>query len=173
MKLNFYADEHQNFLLIDAIIFDEHDQAGRSKVLKIRRMQYLCNISRKNWVIKLMFCLLINMKVFYKFILHAVGQACPKYSGKFEMSLWHLKKEVRNEVRYLTVLAGSNTTLTTYYTSNVLSPLTFFLSQHGTHTKSFLHLINCLCNISLLLLFQVTAGPCKFVCCYTRLCCLN
>ena len=29
MKLNFYADEHQDFLLIDAIIFDEHDQAGR------------------------------------------------------------------------------------------------------------------------------------------------
>ena len=42
---------------------------GMPKVLKIISMQYLCNISRKNCVTKLMFCMLINMKLFYKLIL--------------------------------------------------------------------------------------------------------
>ena len=32
------------------------------------------------------------------------------------------------------------------------------------HTKRFNPWIHCLCNISLLLLFQVTVGPCKLVC---------
>ena len=54
---------------------------GVPKVLKITSMRYLCNISRKNWVMKLMFCMVINMKVFW------IGQACPKYLGKFAMSL--------------------------------------------------------------------------------------
>ena len=49
----------------------------------------------------------------------------------------YLKKEVRNEVRGLTALAGSNTTLTIYYTSNVLPPWNLFLSQYGIHTKPF------------------------------------
>ena len=73
-----------------------------------------------------------------------------------------LINHIWNEVRDLTELAGSNTTFTIYYTSNVLLPLAFFLSQYGVHVKLFLHLINCLCNISLLLLFEVTVvGPCK------------
>ena len=41
-----------------------------------------------------------------------LGQTCLKYSGKFSVSLWHLKKEVRNEVRDLTAMADSNTALT-------------------------------------------------------------
>ena len=48
-----------------------------------------------------------------------VGQACPKYPGQFAMSLLHHKKEVSNDVRDLTALAGSNTTLT-IYTSHFL-----------------------------------------------------
>ena len=92
------------------------------------------------------------------------GQACPNYPGKFAIYLLYFKEEVWDEVRDLTALAGSNTTLTIYYTSNVLPPFTLFLSQFRIHTKLFLHLIICLCNISLLLLFQVTVGPCKFAC---------
>ena len=42
------------------------------------------------------------------------GYACPKYSGKFEISLWHMKKEVSNEVNNGTALAGSHVALTTY-----------------------------------------------------------
>ena len=41
-------------------------------------------------------------------IFDAFGQVCPKYPAKFAISLCHLKKEVRNEVRHLTALAGSN-----------------------------------------------------------------
>ena len=67
---------------------------------------------------------------------------CLKWLGKFAISLWHLKKEVRNEVRDLTVLAGSNT-FTICYTSNILLPLTHFLSQYGIHKKPFLYLIIC------------------------------
>ena len=108
------------------------------KVLKVTSMQCLCNISRKNWVMKLMFCMLINMKFFCRLIV---------------ISLWHLKKEVKNEVRNLTALPASNTALTIYYVSRVFPPLTLSLTQYGIHTKPFLHLISCLCNISLLLLF--------------------
>ena len=42
-------------------------------------------------------------------IFDGFGQACPKYADKFAISLQHLKKKVRNEVRDLTALAGSNT----------------------------------------------------------------
>ena len=37
------------------------------KVLKITSMQYLCNISRNKWVMKLIFCMLISM-VFIGFL---------------------------------------------------------------------------------------------------------
>ena len=97
-------------------------------------------------------------------IFDGFGQACPKYPGKFEISLWHLKDEVSNEVRDLTALAGSNIALTTYYKSNVLPPVTLFLSSHGIITKSILHLIHCLSDITSLLFFQVTVVPCKLAC---------
>ena len=48
--------------------------------------------------------------------------------------------------------------ITIYQTFSVLSPLLLSLSQYGIHTKLFLHLINCLCNINSLL---VTVVPCK------------
>ena len=44
---------------------------------------------------KLVFCMLINMKVFYKLMLlfyDGVGQACTKYPGKFAISLDIRKK---------------------------------------------------------------------------------
>ena len=82
-------------------------------------------------------------------------------ASKFEMSLWYLKKEVGDEVKVLTTLAGSNTTLMIYYTFNLVPPLNLFLSQYEIHTKLFLYFINCLCNISL---FQVMVGPCKLAC---------
>ena len=58
-------------------------------------------------------------------------------------------------------LARSSTTFVSYHTFNILSPMTLFLSQYESHAKPFLHLINCLCNISSML-FQVVLGPCKF-----------
>ena len=48
------------------------------------------------------------------------GQVCPKYLGRFAISLWHFKKEVRNEGRGLTAQTGSKSALTINYSSNVL-----------------------------------------------------
>ena len=101
----------------------------------------VCSVFEK-CVLMLMFYMLINMIQTDSIIFDGFGQACPKYPGKFAISLWHLKKEVRNEVRDLTVLAGSNT-FTICYTSNILPPLTHFLSQYGVHKKPFLYLIIC------------------------------
>ena len=70
-------------------------------------------------------------------IFDGVGQLSPKYPGKFVMFFCHLKKEVRNEVRDLTALAGSTTTLTIYYTFNVLTTSNLFLSQYEMHTEPF------------------------------------
>ena len=95
------------------------------RAVKVTSVQYFCNISIKNWGMKLIFSMLINMKVFQKLILLFLKDL------EFVLSLWHLKKQVRNEVRDLTALASSNTTLTMYYTSNVLPPLNLFLSQLG------------------------------------------
>ena len=126
-------------------------------------MQCLCNISRRKWVmkIKLMFSTLINMKNLLQvdsITFDRFGKACPNYSGKF---LWYFKKEDVNEVKDLE-LAGSNTALTIYFTSNILPPLTLFFSHSGIHTKPFLHLITFLCKINSL--FQVRLVPVKLVC---------
>ena len=116
--------------------------AGMPKVLKITIMQCLCNISRKSWVTNLMISVLIMMSV-DSIIFDGFSQACPKYLGIFSTS-----QERSQEWSWdLTALAGSNATLIIYYTSNVLPPFILFLSQYGIPTESFLHLINCLCNI--------------------------
>ena len=101
-------------------------------------------------------------------IFDGFGQAYPNYLGKFAIFWRHLKKEVKNEIRNLTALACSNATLTIYYASNVLPPLTLILSQYGIHAERFLHLINCLYSVSSLL-FQIMVGACKLVCCLSAL----
>ena len=115
----------------------------------------VCSVFEK-CVLMLMFYMLINMIQTDSIIFDGFGQACPKYLGKFAISLWHLKKEVRNEVRGLTTLDGSNTTLSIYYASDVLPLFTLFFSQYGIHTKPFSYLINCLYCVSSLILFEVT-----------------
>ena len=125
------------------------------------------NISKRNWVMKLIFLhadKYEHLTQVDRITFCGFGQACPKYPGKFALSLWHLKKDVRNKVRDLTALIGSDTTLKIYYTFNVVPPSTLLLSQCGIHIKLFLHLINCLCNLSSLLLFQVTVGLYKLAC---------
>ena len=97
-----------------------------------------------------------------KIIFDGFGLGCPKCQVKFAMSLWHLKKEDRNEVTDLTALPGSKAGLTIHYTFNVLPPLTLFFSYYGIHAKPFLHLIVCI--TSSFLLFQVMIDPCKLAC---------
>ena len=98
------------------------------------------------------------------------GTRCQDFKGSLIMSrlflfyyLWH-KKEVKNEIRDSVAPAGSNTAITVYCTSNVIPPVNLFLSQYEIQKRLLLHLINCLYNISLLLLFQVTVGLYKLAC---------
>ena len=93
-------------------------------------MQCLCNISRKNWDIKLMLCMLINKKDFYKLILLFLLGWLVRHVQSTQASLWHLKKEVRNEVWDLAALAALKYFLCNIL-CNVLSSLNLFFSQYG------------------------------------------
>ena len=62
----------------------------------------------------------------------------------FAISLQYLKKEVENEVRDLTALAGSITALTILYTSNVLHHWPFSLFKiESMPSLFFIWLIAC------------------------------
>ena len=106
---------------------------------------------------KLMFCILIKIKVFYKLILlFLMGLA--KHSQSTRTSLQCLCDILRKK------LSGSNTTLTIYYTSNVLPPLNLFLSQYGIHIKPFLDLIIFFVEHKFLAIISSQVGPCKLAC---------
>ena len=76
-----------------------HAQSTQNKFL------YLCNISRKAWRMKLIFCLQIKVKGFFKVILSF--QMCMSrhvqitQNNRFAICLQYLKKEVRNEADFL------------------------------------------------------------------------
>ena len=60
------------------------------KVLKITSLQNVRNISRKNWEMKLIFCMLINNVFILQgdtIFFDGFGQTCPMYPGKFAISL--------------------------------------------------------------------------------------
>ena len=75
------------------------------KLPKITSLLFLCNILRKKWVMKLIFCMQISMKVSYKlilwFLMGMVKHSQSYQNSKFAMSLQYLKKEVRDEVDFL------------------------------------------------------------------------
>ena len=74
-----------------------------SKLLKIASLLFLCNILRKNWVIKLIFCMQISMKACYKLIVWFWWgwPSIPKVPTT--ASLQYLRKEVKDEVDFLHV----------------------------------------------------------------------
>ena len=95
-------------------------------------------------------------------IFDGFDQACPNYLGKFLISLWNIKKEVRNESLGLNCTGWFKC-----YSYNLLyfpCPPTIDPFPHSVWNpyQDILHLNNCFCNISSLL-FQVTLHPCKLV----------
>ena len=60
------TDKGQRFLQIAVIILDVWP--GMPKLPKITSLLFLCNILRKNWAMKLIFCTQISMKACYKLI---------------------------------------------------------------------------------------------------------
>ena len=79
--------------------------SGMPKLPSITSLLFLCNTLRKKWVIKLIFCMQISMKVSYKsiawFLMVMVKHSHGSQNSKFAMSLQCLKKEMRYEVDFL------------------------------------------------------------------------
>ena len=96
-------------------------QPGILKIFKITNMQRLCNISRKNWVMKLMVCMLIKIKVFYRLIvIFLMGLARHAQITWVNLQYLCVILTKKSRMKLGTALAGSCTTFTIYYTSNVL-----------------------------------------------------
>ena len=98
---------------------------------------------------KMMFCIQESLLQVDSIIFDVFDQKCSKYPGKFAISFWRGLKLGTCSCWFK---------YCSYYTSNVLPPLNLFLLQYGIHNKSFLHLINCFCSVSSLILFQVEVG---------------
>ena len=88
---------HKLILSCSACI-GRHAQSTQNK-----KFLYLCNISRKTWKMKLIFCFLINIKVFCKMIVsHWVCIARHAQSTQ-KISLQYLKENVKDEIDFLPV----------------------------------------------------------------------
>ena len=97
----------------------------------------------------MMFCIQESLLQVDSIIFDGFDQKCSKYPGKFAISLWRGLKLGTCSCWFK---------YCSYYKSTVLPPLNPFLPQYGIHNKSFLHLTNCLCSVSSLILFQVELG---------------
>ena len=75
------------------------------KLTKITSLLFLCNILSKKWAIKLIFCILICMKVSYKlklwFLMGMVKHSWCSQNSKFTCLYNISKKEIRDEVDFL------------------------------------------------------------------------
>ena len=79
------------------VFIDRHAQSTQNK-----KFAYLCNISRKTWGMKLIFCLWRNTKVFYRLIASPwVCRVRHAQSNKFAISLQYLKENVEDELDLL------------------------------------------------------------------------
>ena len=98
-----HAEKHQNFqnlILSFWVCAARHVQS-----IQDRKFACLCNISRKTWGRKLLFCLQINTNVFCKVLVSfwvCVSRlAQSTQSNKFAISLQYLKENGKNEVGFL------------------------------------------------------------------------
>ena len=103
-EVNFlHSDKHESLLQNDAMIlleFAKHSQSSQNGKFAMFLL-YL----RKKSKMKLVFCMQINIKFFYK-VIHSILMWMIKHSegsqsNKFAISLQYLKKEVRSGVHFL------------------------------------------------------------------------
>ena len=100
-----HGDKHQSLLQVDELSFwdcvTKHTQSTHNK------FAYLCNISRKTREMKLILCLLINVKVFYKMIVSfwvwVNRHVQSTQDNKFAIPLQYVKEDVRDKVDFLHV----------------------------------------------------------------------
>ena len=119
---------------------------------------------------KLIFSMLINMKVFYKLILlFLMGLARHTQNTQINLQwLCYILRRRQEESQGLICTSWFK-----YYSYDVLyfqcSPtIESFLLSIWNPYHAFLHLVKWLCNISSLLLFQVMVGSCKQACSYFK-----
>ena len=95
------ADKHESFLQVDSITFGVLSQTCPKYPKQL--VQY-CNISRKTSRMKLMFCLQINVKAFFKLILSyqvcVVRYAQVIQNDKFAITSQYLKKGVNDKIDF-------------------------------------------------------------------------
>ena len=72
-----------------------------SQITQNKKFEYLCNISRKVWGMKLIFCLQINAIVFYELIVSLSVCIASILKVPKTISLQYFKENVKDEVQFL------------------------------------------------------------------------
>ena len=72
-----------------------------SHITQNKKFEYLCNISRKVWGMKLIFCLQINTIVFYELIVSLSVCIASMLKVPKTISLQYFKENVKDEVHFL------------------------------------------------------------------------
>ena len=125
------------------------------KLPKIKILLFVCNILRKKCMAKLIFCMQVSIKIYYKLILILLGMVKHFQSSQnstFAMSLQCLKIEVGHEVNFLHAdkhqsgLQVDFNTLSTNVSYKVILSLLMSMMKHSQSTQS-IKFAN-LCNIS-------------------------
>ena len=98
-----HADKHRKFLQVDTIILAVLSQVCPKYPKQV--CIYLCNISRRTQGMKMIFCLQINTKVFYKLLVllwvSIARHAQSIQNNKITISLQYLQENVMYEVDFL------------------------------------------------------------------------
>ena len=128
------------------------------KLPKIKILLFVCNILRKKCMAKLIFCMQVSIKIYYKLILILLGMVKHFQSSQnstFAMSLQCLKIEVGHKVNFLHAdkhqsgLQVDFNTLSTKVSYKVILSLLMSMMKHSQSTQS-IKFAN-LCNISIML----------------------
>ena len=97
---------------------------GMSKLPKIISFLFCCNILGKKWVMKLIFCIQISMKVSYKlilwFFLWIVKHSQSSGDSKFVMSLQYLKSQVEMKLIFCIIIKVCWTLVSTLWAYRVI-----------------------------------------------------
>ena len=93
MQMN--VEVFYKLILLFWVCIDRHAQSTQNN-----KFACLCNISRKTWGMKLIFCLWMNTKILYKLIVslwvYRVRHAQSNQNNKFSMSLQYLKENMKD-----------------------------------------------------------------------------
>ena len=100
-----------------------------------KKFAYLCNISRKIWMMKLFFCLQINTKVLYNLLaslcLCIARYAHSTQNSKFVILLQYLKKNAKDKVDFLSGDKHRRSLQIDFNTSGIKASYKVILDRHN------------------------------------------